>query len=85
MKKCLVNPNKGVYNPKSNNTQNHNALDYMINSLVNASIKVVLVGIPHHPWVNEYLEHGQLDGMNVTIKDMNRLKMSIRFKCIWER
>jgi hypothetical protein len=57
---------QGVYNPKSNDTQNHNALDYMINSLVNASIKVVLVGIPHHPWVNEYLEPGQLDGMNLT-------------------
>ena len=57
---------QGVYNPKANDTQNHKALDYMINSLVNASIDVVLVGIPHHPWVNEYLEPGQLDGMNLT-------------------
>ena len=57
---------QGVYNPKANDTQNHKALDYMIKSLVNASIDVVLVGIPHHPWVNEYLEPGQLDGMNLT-------------------
>ena len=75
---------QGVYNPKSNNTQNHNALDYMINSLVNASIKVVLVGIPHHPWVNEYLEHGQLDGMNVTYQRYESLEDVYPLQMYWE-
>ena len=55
-----------MYNPKSNGTQNHAALEYLISSLNHAGIEVVLVGIPHHPWVNEYLEPGQLDGMNET-------------------
>jgi hypothetical protein len=58
--------NQGVYNPKSNGTQNHAALEYLISSLNNAGIEVVIVGIPHHPWVNGYLEPGQLDGMNET-------------------
>ena len=75
---------QGVYNPKSNNTQNHNALDYMINSLVNASIKVVLVGIPHHPWVNEYLEPGQLDGMNLTYQRYESLEGVTPLQMYWE-
>jgi hypothetical protein len=57
---------QGVYNPKSNGTQNHMALDYTIHELLNASIDIVLIGAPHHPWVNGYLEPGQLDGMNET-------------------
>ena len=57
---------QGVYNPKANGTQNHMALDYTIHELLNASIDVVLIGAPHHPWVNDYLEPGQLDGMNET-------------------
>jgi ABC-type transport system substrate-binding protein len=62
--------NQGVYNPKSNDTQNHAALEYMISSLNDAGIEVVLVGIPHHPWVNGYLNPGQLDGMNETYIDL---------------
>ena len=81
--KMPTNLNK-VYNPKSNNTQNHNALDYMINSLVNASIKVVLVGIPHHPWVNEYLEPGQLDGMNLTYQRYESLEGVTPLQMYWE-
>jgi len=57
---------QGVYNPKSNGTQNHMALEYTIHELLNASIEVVLIGTPHHPWVNGYLEPGQLEGMNET-------------------
>lgn len=62
--------NQGVYNPKSNGTQNHAALEYMISSLNDAGIEVVLVGIPHHPWVNGYLNPGQSDGMNETYIDL---------------
>ncbi len=58
--------NYGVYNPKSNNTQNYAALEYMVSSLTDAGIEVVLVGIPHHPLVNGYLAPGQLNGMNET-------------------
>ena len=56
----------GIFNPKSNDTQNYVALEYMVSSLTNAGIEVVLVGIPHHPLVNGYLAPGQLDGMNET-------------------
>jgi len=42
---------QGVYNPKANGTQNHQALDYTIHELLNASIDVVLIGTPHHQWL----------------------------------
>lgn len=69
-KKMENKANQGVYNPKSNDTQNHAALEYMISSLNDAGIEVVLVGIPHHPLVNGYLNPGQLDGMNETYIDL---------------
>ena len=75
---------QGVYNPKSNGTQNHRALDYMIHELLNASIEVVLVGIPHHPWVNEYLQPGQLDGMNVTYDKYTQFEGVTPLQMYWE-
>ena len=75
---------QGVYNPKSNGTQNHRALDYMIHELLNASIEVVLVGIPHHPWVNEYLQPGQLDGMNVTYDTFTQFDGVTPLQMYWE-
>jgi hypothetical protein len=75
---------QGVYNPPANNTQNHRALDYMIHELLNASIEVVLVGIPHHPWVNEYLEPGQLDGMNSTYEKYESLEGVTPLQMYWE-
>ena len=74
-----------VYNPLSNDTQNHQALDYMIHELLNASINVVLVGIPHHPWVNEYLEPGQLDGMNLTYDRYTSLDGVTPLQMYWEQ
>jgi hypothetical protein len=75
---------QGVYNPKESNTQNHRALDYIIHSLLNASIEVVLVGIPHHPWVNEYLESSQLDGMNSTYDRYLSLEGITALQMYWE-
>ena len=75
---------QGVYNPPANDTQNHRALDYMIHELLNASIEVVLVGIPHHPWVNEYLEPGQLDGMNSTFEKYESLDGVTPLQMYWE-
>lgn len=73
-----------VYLPRPNGTQNHKALDYMIHELLNASIEVVLVGIPHHPWVNEYLEPGQLDGMNSTYDKYTSLDGVTPLQMYWE-
>jgi hypothetical protein len=75
---------QGVYNPKSNGTQNHRALDYIIHALLNASIEIVLVGIPHHPWVNGYLESGQLDGMNQTYDLYTQLEGVSALQMYWE-
>jgi hypothetical protein len=75
---------QGVYNPKESGTQNHQALDYIIHELLNASIKVVLVGVPHHPWVNGYLESGQLDGMNETYDFYSKLEGVTPLQMYWE-
>jgi hypothetical protein len=76
--------NQGVYNSKSNGTQNHAALEYMISSLNDAGIEVVLVGIPHHPWVNGYLEPGQLEGMNETYSDFSSKYDVHQIQMYWE-
>ena len=75
---------QGVYNPHPNGTQNHRALDYIIHELLNASIEVVLVGVPHHPWVNGYLESGQLDGMNQTYDFYSQLEGVTPLQMYWE-
>jgi len=75
---------QGVYNPESNGTQNHRALDYTIHELLNHSIDVVLVGIPHHPWVNDYLQPGQLDGMNTTYDRYSMLDGVTSLQMYWE-
>ena len=75
---------QGVYNPQPNGTQNHRALDYMVHELLNASIDVVLVGIPHHPWVNDYLQPGQLDGINVTYDQYSTFEGVTPLQMYWE-
>ena len=57
----------GVYNPMSNGTLNHLALEYTIEQLTNAGIDVFMVAPPHHPQVYDYLEAGQIDGHNHTL------------------
>ena len=57
----------GVYNPHSEGTLNHIALEYMISELTNSGIKVALVAVPHHPQVYDYLQPGQIDGHNHTL------------------
>ena len=58
----------GVYNPNPNGTLNHQALNFMIQTLTEAGIEVVLVAPPHHPQVYDYLQPGQIDGHNATLK-----------------
>lgn len=75
---------QGVYNPKSGGTQNHMALDYTIHELLNASIDVVLIGVPQHPWVNDYLELGQLDGMNETYAHYSQFEGVTPLQMYWD-
>ena len=76
--------NNGVYNPKPNGTKNHAALEYMIGSLNDAGIEVVIIGIPHHPWTREYLEPGQLNGMNETYSDISSKFNVHQIQMYWE-
>jgi hypothetical protein len=58
------------YRPLPNGTANHAALHYEISELTNAGIKVILVGLPHHPEVFQHLDAGQWDGYNHTIQEL---------------
>ena len=57
----------GGYNPQSNGTLNHLALEYTIQSLTEAGIEVVMVAPPHHPLAYDYFQPGQIDGHNDTL------------------
>jgi hypothetical protein len=59
-----------MYWPLPNGSTNHAALHYEISELTNAGIKVILVGLPHHPEVFQYLSSGQWDGYNQTIREL---------------
>jgi hypothetical protein len=63
-------PKSKMYRPLSNGTANHAALHYEISELTNAGIKVILVGLPHHPEVFQYLSDGQWSGYNQTIREL---------------
>ena len=74
-----------VYNPKFNDTFNHNALEYMLKEITSNGIEVMLVASPHHPYVYEHLDEGQLDGFNFTINDLgNRYNATIQ-NMFWEQ
>ena len=75
---------QGYYSPQANGTQNHRALDYIIHELLNASIDVVLIGLPHHPWVNGYLESGQLDNVNDTFLKFENLEGVVIHQMYWD-
>lgn len=76
--------NQGVYNPKSEGTLNHLAYEYIIDELRTANIPVLLVAIPHHPSVNEYLRPGQLDGFNQTFQRFTELSGVYGVNMYWE-
>ena len=74
----------GVYNPESNGTLNHLALEYAIEQLTNAGIDVFMVAPPHHPQVYNYLEPGQIDGHNHTLSYFQETYGAIPINWFWE-
>ena len=74
----------GVYNPKSNSTLNHFALEYAIEQLTSAGIDVFMVAPPHHPQVYNYLESGQIDGHNHTLSYFEDTYGAIPINWFWE-
>ena len=58
--------NGSIYKPKSEGTLNHNSYEYILRELTKNGIEVLLLGIPHHPQVYEYLSENQLDEYNST-------------------
>lgn len=75
---------QGVYNPKFNNTLNHASLEYIIDELRSNDIEVMLVASPHHPFVYENLDAGQLDGFNFTINDLSERYNTSVLNMYWE-
>jgi len=74
----------GVYNPESNGTLNHFALEYAIEQLTNAGIDVFMVAPSHHPQVYDYLEPGQIDGHNHTLEYFEGEYGAIPINWFWE-
>lgn len=76
--------NQGVYKPKSNGTLNHIAYDYMIDTLRENNIPVLLVATPHHPFVYDYLSPNQLDGFNSTFSHYANMSGVFGINMFWE-
>ena len=74
----------GVYNPQSNGTLNHYALEYAIEQLRNAGIDVFMIAAPHHPQVYDYLEPGQIDGHNHTLQYFEEQYGATPINWFWE-
>ena len=75
---------QGVYNPRPNGTLNHQAYGYMIDTLRDAGIPVLLVATPHHPLVYPYLGPEQLDGFNHTFNTFSNLSGVYGLNMFWE-
>ena len=75
---------QGVYNPRFNDTLNHQAYEYMIDTLRKADIPVLLVAAPHHPLVYPYLGPNQLDGFNHTFNRFSNLSGVFGVNMFWE-
>ena len=74
----------GVYNPLPNGTLNHAALDYTVRSLSEAGIEVLMLAVPHHPLVYDYLQPGQIDGHNTTLRQLEGAYGAIPVNWFWE-
>ena len=74
----------GVYNPNSDGTLNHDALNFIIRTLTEADIEVILVAPPHHPRVYDYLQPGQIDGHNATLESFEEAYGVKSLNWYWE-
>ena len=76
--------NGSVYNPRSEGTLNHDSYEYILRELRENGIKVLLLGIPHHPQVHEYLSENQLDEYNSTFKKYAEYDGVYGMNMFWE-
>ena len=76
--------NGSIYKPQYNSTLNHRAYEYMINELTSNNIEILLLGIPHHPLVYDYLSHSQLDGYNSTFENFSKIDGVTGMNMFWE-
>ena len=76
--------NGSIYKPKYNSTLNHMAYEYMIQELTSNNIQILLLGVPHHPIVYDYLTHGQLDGYNSTFENFSQINGVTGMNMFWE-
>ena len=76
--------NQSVYKPQAGGTLNHLAYDYIIHTLRENDIPVLLVATPHHPLIHEYLSANQLDGFNSSFMHYANLSGVYGINMFWE-
>jgi hypothetical protein len=75
---------KGVNNPESNGTLNHDALEYMVSRFSESGIKVILMSPPLHPLLISQLSPGQYDGHNHTLSTLSEYEGVEVLNLVWE-
>jgi len=60
----------GEFNPQHNGTLFHTVLEYIVNELIKNGITVILIATPRNPLVFDYLEPGQIDGLNSSLSNL---------------
>lgn len=62
--------NSSYHNPEGIRNKNHIALEFIIESLIEYDIQVILVGLPYNPVLIDRLSDGQWDYYNSTMLEM---------------
>lgn len=69
--------------PPASGTLSHEALEYEINSLLDAGIQIVIILPPYHPTHLEFLRPGQWDGFNDTVTEYSDIEGITIFDQTW--
>ena len=60
----------GEFNPQHSGTLFHIVLEYIVEELTSNGISVILVAAPRNPMIFDYLEPGQIDGLNSSLSNL---------------
>jgi hypothetical protein len=60
----------GEFNPQHSGTLFHTVLEYIVEELTKNGITVILIATPRNPLVFDYLEPGQIDGLNSSLSNL---------------
>lgn len=76
--------NGSIYKPKSGGTLNHISVEYMLEEFTSSGIEVLLLGLPHHSQVYDYLRADQLDDFNSTFEKYSDYEGVHGLNMFWE-